>query len=165
MPYLVAAAFNALSDNVTATEGYTDAFITSINRASGAHAARNAKAQSAQELAAMVDAEAIATLDDQRPAMRAALSDALTSAGIHVSYTAAQLRAAQRKSLPASLTSALSQSKFPAAIVAQLRAGLKKAKLTAASFPADIASAAVVKADRQDAAVMRAYVAFVQKTR
>jgi len=165
MPYLVAAAFNALSDNITATEGYTDAFVTSINRASGAHAAGNAKAQSAQELAAMIDAEAIAKLDDQRPAMRAALRDALTSAGVHVSYTVAQLRAAQQKSLPASLISALSQSKFPAAIIAQLHAQLKKAKLTAASFPADVASAEVVKADRQDAAVMRAYVAFVQKTR
>jgi len=159
IPYLVSYAFNALSDNITATAAYTNAFVTSINRASGAHNAGNAKAQTAQEVAALFDAEAIATLDGQRPAFRANLKTALLQSGVpSTTFSAAQLNAAQHQGLPASVRSALKQAGFSASDLSAT--GQTKATLTGGSFPGVLTAQS--GADRRDAALMRSYVAFVR---
>lgn len=158
VPYLVSYAFDALSDNITATEGYTNAFTTAINRASGAHAAGDPKAQTAQEIAAMFDAGAIAVLDDERPTLRANLKTSLLQSGVQSrSFSAAQIRAVRGKGLPASVRAALRRAGFPGSALG----AVGRAAPAAGSFPAALTAPST--ADRQDAALMRAYVAFVRK--
>jgi len=159
MPYLVAYAFNALSDNITATEAYTNAFTTAIDRASGANKAGNAKVQTAQEIAAMFDAQAIAALDDERPGLRSNLVTALRQSGVpSTTVSTGKLRAAAHKGLPAATKSALERAGFPASDLSL--AAPKAAQLKGGTFPAILTAPS--GADRQDAALMRSYVAFVR---
>ena len=111
----------------------------------------------------MFDAQAIALLDEQRPTLRTNLRTALAQSGVPTAtYSAAQLGAGRSTGLGA-VASALAQAKFRASDVAAVRAQLHApaADLRAASFPGDLTAAST--ADRKDAALMRAYVAFVRK--
>jgi hypothetical protein len=163
IPDTLSYAFNAFSDNVVATQGYSTAFTTAINRASGAHKAHNATAQLLQQRAAAADAAAIATLDSQRPQLRTALRDTLQSLGATGSLTAAQLATAQQSGLPSAVTSLMAQMGYPSSLISAVSASLKAAKPTDESFPDVIADPSAIQADQGDAAAMLAYVAFARK--
>ena len=164
-------ASNALAVNVANTQAQTQAFVTSINRMSGAYVAKNATAQTMQEHAAAAFALAIAKLDDERPALRLGFDEALVAAGVNAFF----LTPEEFSSVQASVA----ELGLPADFVAQLRNSGLTAK-EGAKFRKDIVAAkppsgyitypyaftnSAIAADLADANLMRTYATFATDNR
>jgi PKD domain len=110
LPRAVARAANALFANVAATESAMRAFVTSLDRYSGAVKAGDAGAAAMQTLAAAGFARTIAGGLRRDLALRAALVKALRGAHLDFRVTAAQVRSVLRHRLPAAAVRVLSRA-------------------------------------------------------
>jgi hypothetical protein len=87
----IASALNAVIANYSRSLGNLIALSTSINRAGGAHAAGNARAEARQMSAARTFARRAAGLLEKGPELRAHAADLLEEQGLEVSATATQV--------------------------------------------------------------------------
>jgi hypothetical protein len=160
-----ALAGNALLGNTARLVGYNDAFLTSLERAQGAHAAGDRRWERTQSQAAARFARAEAKLLDARPALREALRRAVDAAlpRARLSVAGAKAATAQvaRRALPSSLVSLLRALGFSTAEVASVRSRMAHVSPSAAAGPvtAKLAMPAVTEADRRSARILRAIAA------
>ncbi|MFI3157747.1 MAG: hypothetical protein QX199_16500 [Methylococcaceae bacterium] len=172
LPAVVIQASNALAMNVAHTQAQTQAFVTSINRMSGAYVAKNAAAQAMQEHAAAAFALAIAKLDDERPALRLSFDEALVAAGVNSFFLTPEEFSSVQASvaelgLPADFVAQLRNSGLTAKEVAKFQEAIVTAKPPSDSitlYPYSLTSSAIA-ADLADANLMRTYATFATDNR
>jgi len=159
-------AANALAMNVAKTKAQTQAFVTSINRMSGAYVAKNAAAKTMQEHAAAAFALAIAKLDDERPALRLSFDQALVAAGVNTFFLTSEAFNSVQASvaelgLPVDFVTQLRNSGLTAKEVATFQEDIMTAKSPDGYiiYPYALTNSAIA-ADLADANLMRTYATF-----
>jgi hypothetical protein len=164
-----ALAANALLTNTAKLSAYGRAFLTSLERALGAHAASDRDWDRKQSRAAAGFARAEATLLDARPALEAALRRAVDEAvpGARLSLPVARKATAQvsKQALPAPLVSLLSAFGFAKAEIASIRAQMARVapSAVAGAVSAKLAPPALAQLERRTARSLRAIAARLEK--
>jgi hypothetical protein len=154
-----AAALNALLRQSARIAGDDAAFLASIQRADGAHAAGDAEWDKRQSAQAAAFARAEAALLAARPALEAALAKSVAAAGFSRSVTVAEARTAlARPAFPPSLDALLRAFGLRKADVERLHAAIAKVPPAAAAGPAaaKLAPARLASTERAGARLLQA---------
>jgi hypothetical protein len=152
-----AAAANALLTNTARMVGLDRAFLTSLERAQGAYAARDLVWLRKQSAQASKLARAEAKTLDARPGLEQAVGKAMAAARHTQSVTAAQVRAAQKAGLPRALVALLRSFGVNASELATFRRQL--ASVSPATVAGPVSSKwgtpALARAERTTAKLLR----------